>query len=218
MQEYLYKHKKVILIVLGSLFLVLVGVGIFNLVWNGIYSAEVNIVVAPSIAKVKIGEDIYDSHGEYRLKPGEYTVEISAEGFYTKNGRLVAVGGDSVSLAVFLEPEEGNEDWYNTHPGDNLIRGEVKNTETVTALRKLGEEYPILNKLPYDVEYFTNDYSSKVKYSMSYRIASNSIGFVIVIDDYMGGAKEAAYGWLRNNGADVDNLIIEYNDLSKEWR
>lgn len=218
MEDYIYNHRKPIGIVLGALILILVGVGVFKLIWNSIYSAEVNIIVTPSIAEVKIGDGIYKANGEYRLIPGEYDVEISAEGFKTKNGRLVAVGGETVKLAVFLEPDEDNSDWYDTHQEDNLILGEIKNSETIESLQKLGKQYPILDILPYNVEYFTDNYSRKVKYSITYQIEDNENGFVIIVDDYMGGARELAYRWLESNGVDTDDVIIEYNDISEEWR
>ena len=217
MENFWKKNKKIIMIVGGIVAFVLLAIGVYSIIWNNIYSAKINMIVAPSIARVKVGDDYYSAQGEYNIKPGEYAVEVSADGFITKTGNLVAVSGETVNIAIYLEPTDENSDWYNTHSADALIMGEIKNNETVRALQELGEEYPILNILPYEAEYFTEDYSAKIKYTVSYKTNAEDNSFVITITDYMGGAKEIAYKWLEENGVNAEEYNIEYKDISAEW-
>ena len=217
MQDFVYRHKKMMATTLVAVLLLIVGISVFYIIRNNIYSAKVNMIVAPTIAKVRIGDEVFDAMGEYNIKPGEYMVEVSADGFYPKTGSLVAIGGETVNVSVFLEPTDENSNWYSTHQEDGLIMGEIKNNMTVEALRQLGEKYPIINILPYSAEYFIDNYSTKVKYVVSYRTDSEDTDLTITITDYMGGAEQVALDWLAENGVTSEKYVIEYRDISTEW-
>ena len=199
----------------GCAVMVMLLVGLYFVIQNAINSATVSVTVAPSVAAVRIGEREYGAIGTYRMAPGEYEVEVTAEGFKSKSGKLVAKANESVSVQLYLEPENDDSDWYKTHPEDALIMGEVKNVETVKTLKSLGEQYPILNKLPYTVDYYTRDYSTRVKFAVSYEITDE--GFLLIVKDYTGGNKERALAWISSEGVDTAKVVVKYEDLSSEY-
>ena len=199
---------------IAALVLIL-AISLGNIIYNNIYSAKVNMIVAPSsIAKVKIGEDWYSAKGEYKIKPGEYDVIVSADGFETRQGKLVAVAHQTANVSVYLNPLSGNENWYNEHSEDALIMGEIINAENVKKLQELGEKNPILNKLPYTVDFYTKDYSKRTYYTVSYELEKS--GFFLVIKDFSGGNKEAALKWIREQGVDLEEVEVKYSDLTHE--
>ncbi len=219
MQESLFKHKKKNIIAWVVLLVVIIGISIFSLVRSKIYSATLNIRVTPISAEVKIGDKNYKTTGTYKVKPGNYDVEVSAEGFITKTDTIEINEDETIDFQVFLLPTEENADWYDEHPDDSLILGEIKYSLTLEALEKLQEENPILNELPMNIDYFTSDGAKRVNYSISYKLEENNTKFHIVITDYSGGNYNDAITRLEKRGVAKDQYEIEYVDKTEdmEW-
>ena len=219
MQEFIYKHKKALMIagVVGVILIVIVST--YFVVMDKINSATVNVMVTPSIAKVKVGDRVLGTIGEYKIQPGEYIVEVSAEGFETKTGNLVAVADETVDIKMFLTPTDAGNDWYETHELDALILGEIKSAYALEALQALKDKNPILNQLPVEIDYYTDNYAKRIKYTLSYVLNEANDGFVITITDYTGGNRELAMARLKNLDADVSKYTIKYTDESagSEW-
>ena len=189
------------------------------LVHSTIYSGRVAVMVAPSVAKVRVGEHEFGAMGEYTVEPGEYAVEVSAEGFVSKTGRLVVREGATVEVALFLEPLEGNASWYDEHPGDALVKGEVLNAETLKLVDEVLARTPSLAELPWTVEYFAEGYADYVKYVISYEYDFESLeaggaGYRLVVKDYTGGNYERAMEWVRKRG--LSEVGLTYEDLTGE--
>ena len=124
----------------GALVLIL-AVSLGFLIRSAIYSARVNIMVAPSIAVVRIGDNDYPVSGEFEFEPGEYVVEVSAEGFATKTGKLVLKDGETTDLSLYLESsDEKTANWYEENAGDGLIVGEIQNAEEMKKVNALLEK------------------------------------------------------------------------------
>ena len=157
--------------------------------------------------------------GEYKIAPGEYEVEVSAEGFVTKNGTIVARENEISDLQIYLEPTSENANWYNEHPDEGLILGEIKNYYTIKKVQELKEENPILNDLPITVDYFTDNYAKCVKYTISYRLDDENDDITIMINDYSGGNYNDAIKRLENYGVKKDRYTITYTDETSgsEW-
>ena len=214
--DYLFKHKKVIIAALLVFFVLVVSISAYFVIMDKINSVEVNVIVTPTIANVKIGEKNYKPMGSYKIQPGKYDVEVSADGFITKTGKLTAVEDESIDIQIFLEPTEENVNWYDEHPEDALILGEIKNSFTVKALGELKEENPILKQLPLEIDYYTKNYAKRVKYTISYRLNGDNDGFVIIITDYTGGNYDDAVDKLTARGLDINDVMIEYKNESDD--
>ena len=207
-------------VIWGTIGLVVVAllVSLAFLIHSAVYSGKVVVMVAPSVAKVRVGENEFGAMGEYAVMPGEYSVEVSAEGFLKKTGRLVVGEGATVSVSLYLEPVSGNESWYDEHPEDALVKGEILNTATLERVDEILEKTPALLKLPKTVEYFTEGYSDYVKYVISYEydfdgFDDGGAGYWVLVKDYTGGNYERAIEWLREQGLMGE---VRYRDLSGE--
>ncbi len=216
MRDFLYKHRRTVFWGMIVGLLLIVGISVFFIVKDRIYSARVDILVTPSIAKVKIDDHEYSTMGEYKIKPGEYEVEVSADGFVSKKEKIVAIKDEITNVQVFLDPVESNADWYNEHPGDGLILGEIQSNIAAQAVQALKEKNPILNELPLEIDYYTPNLAGRVHYTISYQLNDENNGFSVLVIDYSGGNYDNAILRLENLGFDMSRYEIEYIDESEE--
>ena len=147
-RNFMIKHRKKIIVVVILIVILIVVIAIVKFIINANLTT-VNITVAPSIAKVKIGDKEYDAVGKYDIWAGEYDVEILSDGFVTKTGRLVLVAGETVNISTYLEPNEDNSDWYSDHPEDALIVGDVSSYNDALNYYEMQKDYKILEYVPY---------------------------------------------------------------------
>ena len=218
MEDFLYKNKKGLAIFGVIVVVLIIGAFIFKVVWEGIYSAKINVRLAPSIAKLVIDDKEY-SFGEHRIKPGTYEVKAVAEGFISKTGKLVAVADETTDILLYLEPTEDNANWYAEHPMEATALGDIKNDYAHTVMEKFIAENPKLKTLPIEIDYFTSDRSKRVKYSVFYQLNEDFSNYSFVITDYTGGNYDDAIEKLKARGLELDGHEIEYVDESEslEW-
>ena len=210
-------RAKVIIGVSAAALILILAVSLGFLIHGAIYSAKVNIMVAPSIATVKIGDNDYPVSGEFDFQPGEYTVEVSAEGFATKTGKLTMKDGETVDLKLYLKSNsENTAKWYEENEGDSLIVGEIQNEAEMKKLDSLLEKEPVLKDLPVTVEYFSDDYSEYTKYTISFAMDDSERGFYLIMKDYTGAKVGALIRTLAEMGMDTVGLEVKYEDLSDE--
>lgn len=209
-ENFFYKHRRALLIVAIMFFIFIIIISIFNITWQNLHSAKINLLIAPTIASVKIGDDTYSAVGEYNIIPGNYNVMISADGFESKTGSLTAVAGETTEISLYLTPTAENSDWYATHPGDALIMGEIKNTASLANLDELKSKNPILNQLPLEIDYFTAGYAHHIKYTISYLLNDDNTAFTLTITDYTGGNYDDAVSKLAARGVNLETVTIQY--------
>lgn len=200
----------------GVVMLAAIVVSVIFLVRAAIYSGRVNILVTPSMATVQVGEEVYGAMGEHEVQPGEYVVKITAPGFEERTGRLTVGAGATVEVTAYLDPVAGNENWYDEHPEDALVLGEIKNAERLGEVRELMKKEPVLTELPRTVEYFTEGYRKYVKYVISYEFDDSEAGYHLIVKDYTGGNLVAAQAWVLEKGVDLEMVGLMYEDLTGE--
>ena len=200
-----------------AILVIILAISLGFLIHGRIYSARVSIMVVPSIAKVKIGDVEFGSFGSYDMKPGEYTVEIMAEGFASKTGKITLSGDKTTDLNMYLvSNSEATADWYNNHTEDALIMGEIKNAEALDNVSELLKKEPVLSKLPLTVEYYSDNYSTYTKYVISYKYDDSDRGFYLIMKDYTEAGLDAAVRKLTEMGMDMTGLRIEYENYSND--
>lgn len=176
------------------LVLVLVAASVF-VAEGWINSAKISVTVTPSIATVRVGDYEFAAVGEYRVPAGEYEVEVFAEGFETKTGRLVAVPDETVEVRLFLTPTVGNEDWYEKHPGDALVLGDLRNDAAILEFEALKAEQPILKYVPYKA----------FNYSLNYEEVSGGVQVLVAAEL---GFRDAAVAYLQGTGLDLSRWKV----------
>lgn len=211
------KRKKIL--IWGSVsFLVLVlAISLGFLIHDRIYSATLNIVVAPYTALVKVGDLKFSASDEVKMIPGEYDVEVSADGFKTKTGHIVLKEGEVSNLSLYLDSNsEETANWYAENPGDDLIVGEVQSQEAQRRVDELMKKEPVLKELPLIVEFYSDDFSKYTKYILSYGMDDSERGFYLVMKDYTGEGMGAGITKLTEMGINPVGVEMRYEDLASE--
>lgn len=199
-RDFVFNNKKRILIVAIVAVLIIIGVSIFFIIRDRIYSVTLNIVVSPSIAKVKVGDDEYEALGTHKIKTGEYDVEIYADGFVTKTGRLVAVEDETVEISVVLQPTEDNSDWYDEHPWDATAAGDIRSDEMMQEYQNLQDEWPILKYVPH----YNYDYT--ITYEED---CEENGGEICLVVDAGFGFSRFALQYLQLTGLDLSSYYVK---------
>ncbi|MBR2796049.1 hypothetical protein IKE13_03300 [Candidatus Saccharibacteria bacterium] len=208
MEDFIFKHRKKI-IALGVVALIaIVAVSVFFIVRDRLYSVTINITVAPTIAKVKIGDDEYGAVGEHKIRPGEYEIEVYAEGFISKTGKLTAVADETINFSTYLKPTEDNLDWYNNHPWDATVLGDIKNDDEIQKYYSLRQTEPILNYVPYST------YTYSINYE--YDCAENGGGICLVLDGDM-GLRNVMVRYLQRSNEDLSRYKVRMKNYEKPF-
>lgn len=211
------KRKRIIITCSVVCLVLILAVSLGFLIYGRIFSARVNVMVAPSIATVKIGDNTYSAFGEHSLQPGEYTVEVSADGFETKTGKLVMKADETVKLNLYLDsnsPETA--DWYEKNSGDALIVGEIQNNEMLEKVDEIMQREPVLSSLPLTVEYYSDDLSEYTKYVLSYAVNDSERGFYLIMKDYTNVGMMTGIRKLEEMGMSTVGVELKYENLSDD--
>ncbi len=136
--------KKIIWLVVGVLIIAIA----IPLIINQAKNSMLNIYVAPSSAEVLINGKRYQN-GAFSMFPGEYTVEIKADGFESKTGNVKIEANHSANVFTALK---ANDDYYekNDNSDDYAILEEVAGFDEGAAevLKSIQEAEKIYEKLP----------------------------------------------------------------------
>lgn len=101
-------------------------------------------------------------------------------------------------------------------PEDKLIYGPFDCKDIFSD--DLNTRFPITRSLPLTVEYYSNNYSDYVKYTIDYSI-ENDTSIMLKIIDYTGGNEQNARKKIGELGYDVEKFEIVYSDQSQmdQW-
>ena len=201
-REFFGRNRFLIIAAMAFIFIVIV---IFVLAQKTSPKATLSVTVAPSIATVKVGEWEYASVGTYEITPGEYDVEIFAEGFLTKYGHLVAVADETVSVTLYLEPTAENSRWYDDHPEEGLILGDIKSQMALMKREELKTVYPILNYVPYIKYTYGIEYETECQ--------ENGNGVCLIIDAKQ-GLRDTAIRYLQGTGEKLSDYVVKVKNYA----
>lgn len=146
----LSKNTKIILISVASLLVLGLIILAVVLIGNAKKSATLEISVAPASATIKInGKPM--QNGKYRVEPGFYEAEISADGFDSYSGKIELKKGGVNGFLVVLFPTDEASNYYDTHPEDDALAEYTANRAIVVAEQNSHTD-PIWQHTPYHSE------------------------------------------------------------------
>lgn len=183
----------------------------FSISHDRTYNANLTTEVAPTDATIKIGNKTV-RNGLNKVKPGNYKVFFSREGF-TSETRQVAVNVKGSSyLGVILSPVGSSYlNWYTTHPNDakqaEIISGHNFNLGQTVRLEKL----PVLKKLPYIAPRFRIDTGISQKYPED----TSKLAFYISV--WSDQDKKLALDWLKAQGVNPSDLEIIFRPYKAQY-
>lgn len=208
--DILKRRKWIIFGSLGVVIVILI-ISLIFIIRNNTNTATIDILVAPTTAKVKIDGREYGGVGEYEIHPGEYTAEISAEGFVARTVGFVAKDGETTKIRAYLDPDGGS-----VSPEDADIGGDIMAMDVMEKMTNLKIENPIIEKMPIKIDYYTPDYSKRVWYVISYKVNEDLDSLYLTVTDYTGGNYERALDELKARGYDPSGYEVKYIDKTQD--
>lgn len=109
--EFVRTHWKQGAIILIVLFVIIIGIFVGRAIYLNINNATLKVLVAPEDAKVLIGGKRY-RNGEHHVKPGNYDVKITREGFEEYTGQL-SIEEKGYGEVYFCMNNTDGVDWYS---------------------------------------------------------------------------------------------------------
>ena len=145
----------VLVVIFVILFLVLpIALGVYN----SRFSASVKLTVAPSDAKIRIGEKVARPGDTVRLEPGDYTLIITRTGFFSYAEEITLTDGDEKTVLTALESsDESTANWYLEHPEDDSIAAGVISEKVNQESEEYVKKYPITSALPIFEDFYRID-------------------------------------------------------------
>lgn len=151
--DFLTQHFRVVMIGVGVVILLcilaLIGLGV-----SKIKPAHtmLEIAVAPHDATILINGQEY-RNGIYEIEPGNYTVEISKDGFESKSFSVEAPEKQTGKISTFLVNKKEGMEYYERSQADLNILGTMTDTETVEFMKDYNRRISIAEYLPIDASY-----------------------------------------------------------------
>ena len=172
-------------------------------------NATVEILVAPTFAKVEIDGKTYPSKKTIKTTPKdeEFTAIVSADGFETKEITFKVEKNQTSYIYVSLNNKESGEQWYLDQSGEEYDRFVmVEEALLEIASDDFAKQYPIVTILPY--------INSEDGYRIDYGDYDGCEGgFCIQITDNTGENHEKALQYIRDNGFVPDDYQIVYKNI-----
>ncbi len=112
--------------------------------------ADLEILIAPSFAKVEMDGKKFPTDKTVKYYPGEYTVKVSAEGFVEQSAKVVLEKGQQTSLYLYLEPTEENAKFYTENYDEDVLMQEIAEKQNDLDSDSYYDKYPIMSILPYE--------------------------------------------------------------------
>lgn len=188
--------------------LVIVGISVGNIIWNNIYSATFNFMVAPADSKISANDELM-KNGMNKMKPGEYEITISHDGFEPETRSVILEKGSIEDVFAILNPNDPSTmDWYDMHEEDAAIASGVVGQEFAEAATEMAEKYTIVEDLP------VYNYS----YILGYGTCADDGGpdFCVVIRAEF-GYRDEAVKYLQDTGKDLGKYYVEIAEYSSPF-
>ena len=221
------RQKKILkysLIFMVALFLGALIYSTIEMIINHDKTATIEILIAPSDAKVEIDGRTFPTKSTIKIRPGTYAVKIEKDGFISFNGSIKANADETSYLYEFLNEENENGTYYKDNEQDSLRAQQISDKKADLFHENYNGTDQIWNITPYD------DYASGYKIwaekgsnesnlpSVSGNTNSDKITINIYLytcsDDRLAKLKQSALDYLEEKKIKIENYTIKYSNCS----
>lgn len=205
------KYFKASLVFLVALFLGVLIYTTINMILNADKTATIEILVAPSDARVEIDGREFPTKATIRIKPGTYAVKIEKDGFIAFNGSIKANANDISYLYEYLNEENENGTYYKDNEKESLRTQEISDKKADLFHEKYNGTDQIWNVTPYD------DYASGYKIYAEKDDAGKitvNIYLYTCSADRLEKLKGYAHEYLEEKKIDLKNYTVKYSSCA----
>ena len=182
-------------------------------IYNRINDATINVLVAPSSAKITIDNHTY-TNGTYRIPSGKHTVVLSKDDFETIEEEINIKSNETYNYYNYLVYKDGSMGWYADHPDDSGLLETIIPYLGEVEYKSIEQKYPLLSHLPVKEDYYNDSLTYHYKFDISYTIGADNTP-IIIITDYTGNNKDRAYEKIRSFNCNPEDYQIRYTDISE---
>lgn len=203
--DFVRHHWKQMTVILVALLVVLIGIFIGRSIYLKVNNATLKVVVAPADAKVVVGGRRY-KNGEHRIKPGEYDVSVTREGFEDYTEKLTIEENGYSEVYLCMDNTDGT-DWY----GNN-----EKYAKLCDQIHEHQYDKETAEKFSDKIFSVTPFHSYDKGFNIDARLNEETGKITVTIEplscryDRAKGLEKNALEWLEKAGLNLDDYTIEY--------
>ena len=167
-------------------------------------TATIEVIVAPSDAKILIGEKRY-KNGTHKIEPGDYSIAVTRDDFSPYASEFSIKEGETKKLLVCLNEIDGNT-WYDEHKEDDDIcrRAAELASEEYKKEKQTADIYSVTPYNSYDDGFNIVAYEDEEKGTIV------KITLLSCKEARREALKPNALEWLKKHNVDPEQYTIEY--------
>ena len=201
--------KSLLSIIMSFLILVLIIIiaAFINWITNSDKTATLDYYLAPTSASFMIDGKTYQGDAKIKLKPGNYTIQISSPNCKEVTQDLELKYNQVTYLYEAIEPDSDHQDFYKSHPEDESRVQHIADFKADLERKNYTDSDPVFKVTPYSsyqagfsIAAEKQPQTAKVKLKITLFTCSNQ-----QIEEL----KTAAYKYLTDNKLNPNNYDIE---------
>ena len=170
-------------------------------------TAIIDIMVAPSDAKILLDGVEYKNDASYRIAPREYKVEITRPGFVSKEYTISATDGATTKVYDYLVGEDGSFKWYETNvTGLNTLKMVGQDAKAKEFLKKMS----ILDILPYTYSVLDENTMEYTTFAVEVDRKNCADRLCLAAVNQANSTRELIDATMKNLGYDMENYEVYY--------
>jgi PEGA domain len=201
--------RSLLSIIMGFLILVLIIIiaAFINWITNSDKTATLDYYLAPTSASFMIDGKTYQGDAKIKLKPGNYTIQISSPNFKEVTQDLELKNNQVTYLYEALDPDSDHQDFYKTHPDDESRVQHIADFKADLERKSYTDSDPVFKVTPY------SSYQAGFSIAAEKQPQATKVKLKITLftcsDQQIEELKSAAYKYLTDNKLNPNNYDIE---------
>lgn len=201
--------RSLLSIIMGFLILVLIIIiaAFINWITNSDKTATLDYYLAPTSASFMIDGKTYQGDAKIKLKPGNYTIQISSPNFKEVTQDLELKNNQVTYLYEALEPDSEHQDYYKSHPDDESRVQHIADFKADLERKSYTDSDPVFKVTPY------SSYQAGFSIAAEKQPQTTKVKLKITLftcsDQQIEELKTAAYKYLTDNKLNPNNYDIE---------
>lgn len=201
--------KSLLSIIMSFLILVLIIIiaAFINWITNSDKTATLDYYLAPTSASFMIDGKTYQGDAKIKLKPGNYTIQISSPNFKEVTQDLKLKNNQITYIYEALEPDSDHQDFYKSHPDDESRVQHIADFKADLERKSYTDSDPIFKVTPY------SSYQAGFSIIAEKQPQTTKVKLKITLftcsDQQIEELRSAAYKYLTDNKLNPDNYNIE---------
>ena len=173
-----------------------------------IYSAKVEVLIAPKSAELYIDGKKYNNSGVFSVSPGEKEVTIKANGFQEYKQKKNFTKETTNYIYTWLDPTEENKNYYKEHTDEQDLVETIAQQGTVLEGEKYNND-PIFKITP--VRNFKLGFSASAsRDEKDFNKITLTIDLMTCRDNQVENLKKVAESYFKQKGINLSKYQVKY--------